>query len=118
MAKPATAKKEADNVVEFGSNEFTLERATELAGEEIEKIEAEQAKIDSVMEDAKTECAPNRDEIAKLRKKCRDDYGIEAKALGTILTKRRQDRRMADRISNLPDRAREQFDLFEKNLKG
>lgn len=101
-----------DNVVDFGSNELTLDRAVEAAIDEIEKIEAEQSKIDAIMEDAKSKCAPHRDSIAKLKKTCRDDFSIEAKALGTVLTKRRQERRMAERIAKLEGAAKDQMDLF------
>lgn len=101
---------------EFGHNsgeeEMTTERAIEAALEEIERIEYEQAEIDKINEQAKQDKAPHRDEIAALRKKCRDDYSIEAKALSTILTKRRNERRMQERIAKLEGAAKDQMDLF------
>lgn len=101
---------------EFGKNEMTLERQAEGASGLIEKIEVEQARIDENNELAKAKNAPIRDNIAKIKQECRDDYGIEAKALQTILTKRRQERRMEDRIEALEDHAREQFDQIELNF--
>jgi len=94
----------------------TLDRQVEAASEHIETIEAEQAKIDEIMDKAKKECASHRDTISEQKKKCRDDFSIEAKSLGTILTKRRQERRMAARIEALPEAAREQYDMFEEKL--
>lgn len=94
-------------------NEMTIERAAAAAKELIDQIEEEQAKVDEIMEAAKAKAASHRDAIAALKKECRDDYNIEAKALGTIITKRRQDRRMKARIEALEGDARKQFDQME-----
>lgn len=112
-----------DNVVEFGkepdhgTNELTLERAAELAAEKIAEIEEEQAKIDALAEEYKQKAAPHRDAMASLKKEIRDDYSIEAKPLSTILTKRRQERRMKARIEALEERAAEQFEQMELKLE-
>ena len=79
----------------------------------IEQIEVEQAKIDDVNASAKETNAAQRDEMAKLKKQLRDDHGLEAKAIATILTKRRQERRMKDRIAGLPEKAKDQFEMFD-----
>lgn len=116
-----------DNVVNagFGDNSgdsetnheaVTLDRAVEAALPTIEEIENEQAKIDSIMEEAKAKCAPHRDTIAASKKHVRDEYSIEAKALGVILTKRRQERRMKARIEALEGTAADQYELFEEKL--
>lgn len=104
-----------NNVVdgEFGKNEMTLARAAELAKEEIDNIEAEQAKIDALAEEYKTKAAPHRDQIASLKKDIKDEYGIETKTLATVITKRRQERRMLARIEALSETQREQFDQIE-----
>jgi len=110
---------EAANVVPFGEhvptdhNELTLERAAEGAVAIIADIEEEQAKIDEINEKAKAQKAPHQDSMAKLKKQIRDDYNIEAKALSTILAKRRQERRMKARIEALPKTAADQFHQME-----
>lgn len=82
----------------------------------IEKIEKEQAEIDRINAEAMDEKAPHRDEIAALKKTIRDEHSIEAKALATILTKRKQDRRMKARIEALEEPAKGQFDQLEMAL--
>lgn len=115
MARP----RKDGNVVQFGdapkegSNQMTLERACQAAAEVIAEIEREQAKIDEVMEDAKAKIAPQRDAIARLKKSCRDDYGIEAKPLAIHLADRRQQRRILVRINALQETGREQFEQIE-----
>jgi ABC-type transporter Mla subunit MlaD len=94
-------------------NEMTVERAAEAAAEVIAEIEAEQAKVDEIMEAAKAKAASHRDSIAALKKQCRDEYNIEAKALGTVLAKRRQERRMTARIAALEPDAKKQFEQIE-----
>lgn len=111
------ANAKTGEVVEFGGadigdNSKALERAVESALEEIEKIEAEQAKIDAINDEAKAKKAPHSDTIAELKKTCRDDYSIEAKPLAIILAKRRQERRIAARIEALKDTAKDQMDMF------
>lgn len=86
------------------------------AAKDIEAIEKEQAEIDRINAEAMDEKAPHRDEIASLRKKIRDEYSIEAKALSAILTKRRQDRRMQARIDALEEPAKGQFEQIEMAL--
>jgi hypothetical protein len=110
----------AANVVPFGEstppsdhNEMTLARAAKGAVEIIDTIEEAQAKIDAINEESKSKKAPHQDEIAKLKKQIRDDYNIEAKALSTIITKRRQERRMKARIEALEKTAAEQFKQME-----
>lgn len=109
-----------DNIVEgaFGADhnqtdEMTLARACEAAVEEIEKIEVEQAKIDQINEKAKAKAASHRDSIKSLKKKIRDEYSIGAKPLGAILTKRKQERRMAERIESLEGTDADQFEQME-----
>lgn len=101
-----------------GHNGMPLERQCEGAVELIEKIEEAQAEIDANNEEAKRKNKPHRDHIAKLKKECRDDFSIEASALQTYITQRRQNRRMDERIANLEELAREQYDGMAKNGKG
>lgn len=86
------------------------------AAKEIEAIEREQAEIDRINAEAMEEKAPHRDTIASLRKKIRDEYSIEAKALSAILTKRKQERRMKERIAALDEPAKGQFEQLEMVL--
>lgn len=87
------------------------------AAKEIEAIEKEQAEIDRINAEAMDEKAPHRDTISTLRKKIRDEYSIEAKALSVILKKRRDDRRMAARIKALEEPAHGQFQQLEMALQ-
>lgn len=86
------------------------------AAELIGKVEAEQAKIDEHAEEYKAKAAPHRDEMAALKKQIRDDHGIEAKALSTILAQRRQERRMKARIEALEEPAASQLEQLEMAL--
>lgn len=97
---------------EGGDNSSDYNGAAKL----IEKIEKEQAEIDRINAEAMDEKASHRDEIAPLRKAIRDDHSIEAKALSAILTKRRQDRRMKERIAALEEPAKGQFEQLEMAL--
>ena len=112
MAKAKTAEVIEFGSAEVGDNSKALERAVESALDEIKKIEMEQAKIDAINDEAKTKKAPHSDTIAELKKKCRDDYAIEAKPLAIILAKRRQERRIKARVEALKDNARDQMDMF------
>lgn len=96
-----------------GHNSDGVEVDAEAVGKLIDEIEAEQAKIDERNAKTKADNAPQRDAIAGIKKTIRDEHGIEAKALGTLLTKRRQERRMQERIEKLEEPARGQFDLFD-----
>ena len=86
------------------------------AAEIINEIEEEQAKIDQINEDAKAKKAPHADAMAALKKRAREDCGIEAKALSTILTQRRQTRRMEARIAALEGPAADQFGQLQMAL--
>lgn len=86
------------------------------AAEIINEIEVEQAKIDEINEKAKAEKAPHSDAMAALKKRAREDCGIEAKALSAIITKRRQDRRMEARIAALEGPAADQFGQLKMAL--
>lgn len=92
---------------------MTLERACTGAVEIIEDIEREQAKIDAINEAAKTKRAPHADAISSLKKRCRDDFNIEASALAVMLAKRRQERRILARIAALKENPRAQVDQME-----
>lgn len=82
----------------------------------VNQIEAEQSKIDDINEEAKRAKAPHQDTIAAKKKVIRDEHGIEAKALSALVAKRRQERRMKDRISNLDETASNQFKQMEMAL--
>lgn len=86
------------------------------AAEIINEIEKEQAKIDAINEDAKAKKAPHADAMAALKKRAREDCGIEAKALSAVLTKRRQERRMEARIAALEGPAADQFGQLQMAL--
>jgi hypothetical protein len=96
-----------------GHNSDGVNIDEEAVAKLIDEIEAEQAKIDKNNAETKELNAPHRDAIAGVKKKIREDHGMQAKALGTLLTKRRQERRMQERIANLDTPAREQFELFD-----
>lgn len=111
-----------DNSGETGDQEtnheaVTLDRAVESAMPSITEIEEQQAIIDDIMEKAKAKCASHRDTIQASKKHVRDEFNIESKALGTILTKRKQERRMAARIDALEGIAADQFELFEEKME-
>lgn len=109
-AKPAAEP--ANDTEEAPANSSDYNGAAKL----IEAIEKEQAEIDRINAEAMDDKAPHRDEIASLRKTIRDEHSIEAKALSAILTKRRQDRRMKERIAALEEPAKGQFEQLEMVL--
>lgn len=79
----------------------------------INEVEAEQAKVDSINEKAKKEKAPHQDAMSVLKKRIKDEHGIESKALALVLAKRRQTRRIEEREKNLDENQSNQFRQLE-----
>lgn len=75
----------------------------------VNEIEAEQAKIDKINEDAKKLKAPHQDTISVLRKRIKDEQGIESKPLALVVSERRTLRRIEERKNNLDETQSHQF---------
>lgn len=103
-------------VVDFKKDVDGDNKDYEAVANLINQIEAEQAEIDKINEDAKRAKAPHQDTIKAKIKIARDEHGIESKALSTLRAKRRQERRMKDRIGNLDQVASKQFKQMEMAL--
>ncbi|MEM7300679.1 MAG: hypothetical protein AAF468_06310 [Pseudomonadota bacterium] len=76
----------------------------------VEEIEEAQAAIDEISAKEKDRKAPFKDTIAQLKRQAKEEEGITVKALNLHLTKRRQERRITDRIQALDDVQRGDFD--------
>jgi len=89
-----------------GSN---IARAYEAGAEFIDKIEAEQAKIDEINEKAKEEKAPYSQRIKELKKEFREEYTIDTKSFNDLLAIRKAERRLVDRVEKQTAEQRDDF---------
>jgi site-specific recombinase len=98
----------------IGHNAETLARANEAAMENIAAIVANQRVIDRIMEKAREECAPYRDDTAALKKKCRQDYNIGTKPLGAKIRIEIAKMRLDQQVERMDEDDREQFNQLRQ----
>lgn len=111
---------EENNVVDISGTPADAEsaaigdnsRQAEAAKPFLENIEAEQAKIDAIMEDAKKQCAPMRATIAEKKKEMRTETGVDAKAANNLLSLRKVSRRVSTQLQKQSENTREDFKVL------
>lgn len=106
----------ADNVtkidkVEPGSNGF--EKSVQSA---VERVEEVQANIDEIMENARAEASPLRDDIKEIKREAVDDLGITRKVLNAKISARRLMRKADSRRDNLDEEHQDEFDRISRAL--
>ena len=79
------------------------------------KIDAEQARIDAIMAKAQEDCAPMRDEIAKIKKHAAE-AGLPKTEFNTVLRARRLDTLRAKVADKLSKDERSNYDLMQEAL--
>lgn len=104
MAKAAVKKEE--NVV--GLDGHPVDDVPAFAGEGVNKpasgkpfvvdIEEQQAKIDAIMEKAKTKCSPHRENIKSLKEDYVEATGKTRRALSRFISSRRAARKASERV--------------------
>lgn len=82
----------------------------------VESVEDVQAQIDKIMQAAKDECAPLREDIAEIKKSANEDDGLPRKELNSILQKRRLLRKAEDVRNKLSTEQQDEFDNLEHAL--
>lgn len=91
-------------------------RQAEAAIPYLEEIEAEQAKIDAINEEAKAKAASHRQAIADKKKTMREQTGIVVGAANDMLNLRKTSRRVADRLKKHDDNTREDFKVLHDKM--
>lgn len=87
----------------------------EQLAEFIEAIDAEQARIDAIMAKAQEDCAPMRDEIAKIKKNAAE-AGLPKTEFATVLRARRLDALRAKVADKLDKDQRSNYDRMQEAL--
>jgi hypothetical protein len=82
----------------------------------VDEIEAEQAKIDAIMDDAKAKCATHSDAIKDLKKAANEEHGIPRKEFNAILSKRRYLQKAENADAKLSDEQKSEFMKLEEAL--
>lgn len=102
----------ADPIEEVAkSNGFDPEEVTGFVG----RVESVQSDIDEIMEEAKTKCAPLREDIATIKKEA-NDAGLPRKALHTVISVRRKLRRANMQVQNLDQEQQDEYELLQDAL--
>ena len=79
------------------------------------RVEALQSDIDRIMDAAKNECAPLREDIGHV-KKAANDVGLSRKPLNTCISVRRKLRNATKQIRNLDEGQLEDYGQMEEAL--
>ncbi len=108
MPRSAAIAEESGTVHPDLTNGFTKEAAIGFVSE----IEAEQAKIDEIMAQAKVDCQPHIDQIKAIKKRAAEQ-NFEKKAFAAVLSKRRHERKAEQADSALNDEQKEKFRQIE-----
>lgn len=93
---------------QMGSNS----RQAEAAQPFLETIEQEQAKIDAIMEKAKSDCGPMREAIAAKKKEMREETGVDATAANSMLLLRKTSRRLVGSIAQKSNNTKQDFKVL------
>ncbi len=107
MAKrvKATDGKEATGVSALRGNGFDPEKVQDF----VKRIESCQADIDEIMQDAKNDCAPHREDIDAIKDEAHN-AGLPRRALNAVISKRRAERRAEEIREKLNEEQQSDFD--------
>lgn len=94
-----------------GSNGFDGQRL----GEFIRRVEACQAEIDSVMQDAKDACASHRDDIAAIKKEAAE-AGFSKTEFSAVLRKHRLEKKLEHVADSLDSEQKETYEQMLESL--
>lgn len=82
----------------------------------VERVETVQDEIDDIMEAAREECAPLREDIEEIKKEAHEEFSIPRRELNAKISERRA-RRKADAIRDrLSPEQQDNFDQMSKAL--
>jgi len=94
------------------STPFNYDAAEEAA----KLVEIEQSKIDEIMDEAKTECAPSRERIANIYKDAAEK-GATRKVIKHVVARRTNERRQAEKFAKLSEEHKHQTEQLSLNLE-
>ncbi len=106
MNEQAAPPAEGDNSEAFNGEKYL---------QYVETIEAEQAKIDAIMDAAKKKAQPHKEKINEFKKDAHND-GFRRRPLNLTLAERRNRRREKAKAAKLNDDQRSEYDRMVKAL--